>query len=217
MGLDSSDYQTLLLNLLPPGPAWPRDDSQSSRWADGLSQELARLDARADVLVEEADPRTTSELLADWERVAGLPDCCAPLDQVLTEGQRRALLVHRLTETGGQSREYYIQLAAYYGYNIGIQEIAPHTCNSDCQYPVYGQEWQFVWKVFAGSTTITYFNANSSGIEPIAKWGDPFLECLLNSVKPAHTVIIFCYSSIDVLRCGDSLLNVGGALLEIKP
>jgi|GEM_PF-2742733 len=77
MGLTADDYLALCQNLLPSGPAWPREsDAFVTRLLDAWAQELARIDARVDALIEEADPRTTSELLDDWEREYGLPDEC---------------------------------------------------------------------------------------------------------------------------------------------
>lgn len=78
MALTDTDYLRQLQSLLPPGPAWPKDDGATlTRLFGALSSELARVDGRAWQLVEEADPRTTGELLADWERSAGLPDICS--------------------------------------------------------------------------------------------------------------------------------------------
>ena len=58
--LAATDYQTLLQQLLPYGPAWTDDpDAGITRLFTGLAQELARLDTRAWQLIEEADPRTT--------------------------------------------------------------------------------------------------------------------------------------------------------------
>lgn len=103
MGLTSTDYLAQLQALLPPGPAWSKDeDAPLTRLLTGLAQELARVDGRALQLAKEADPRTVAELFADWERVAGLPDDCAIAfggDQ--TVAQRRAALLGRLAALGG--------------------------------------------------------------------------------------------------------------------
>jgi uncharacterized protein YmfQ (DUF2313 family) len=80
MALTDTDYLRQLQALLPPGPAWPKnDDATLTRLFGALASELARVDGRAWQLLEEADPRTTAELFLDWERVAGLPDACAAL------------------------------------------------------------------------------------------------------------------------------------------
>jgi len=68
-------YLSAALRLMPTGFVWPTDDPDSDMvkiWS-GLTRELARWHMRTDHLREEADPATAMELLADWERVVGLP------------------------------------------------------------------------------------------------------------------------------------------------
>lgn len=80
MALTAEQYQSQLLELLPLGAVWPRDlDTGLAKLLLAKADEFARVDGRADQLIEEADPRTTSEMLSDWERVVGLPDECMDL------------------------------------------------------------------------------------------------------------------------------------------
>lgn len=83
--MNASAYQRMLLKLLPP-----------SRWWKGIgvvqkallaaADELARVDARVRDLLEEADPRTANELLADYELELGLTASGTP-------SERRARIV----------------------------------------------------------------------------------------------------------------------------
>lgn len=196
MVLTEADYLKQLQDLLPPGPAWPRDDDAwLTRLLGALAAELARVDGRAWQLVEEADPRTTAELFADWETMAGLPDSCAVAfggDQ--TMDQRRAALLGRLTTLGGQSAAYYIGLAAALGYAITITEFHEHTVNDDVEYPIYDTAWNFVWQVNAALSTVTEITVESTVEDPIAAWGNALLECVIKRLKPAHTTVQFSYS-----------------------
>jgi uncharacterized protein YmfQ (DUF2313 family) len=73
------DYLAQLASLLPEGPALPREpDSRLMRLLRMPAAELAAVDARGDVLLAEADPRVTAELLPEWEAAFGLPDSCSP-------------------------------------------------------------------------------------------------------------------------------------------
>ena len=69
----ATQYQGQLRSLLPSGPAWdPEQVPELERVLQGISQELARIDARAVDLQNEMDPASVSELVADWEKVMDL-------------------------------------------------------------------------------------------------------------------------------------------------
>ena len=196
MGLTVDDYTRQLQALLPSGIAWPRDaDATLTKLLTGLAGELARVDGRALQLLEEADPRTTAELFADWERVAGLPDACAVAfggDQ--TTAQRRSALVGKLTTLGGQSAAYYVGLAAVLGYAITVEDFTEHTVEDDVEHPFYGAAWAFAWQVNTALNTVTEITVEDSVEDPIASWGSALLECVINRLKPAHTTVLFSYT-----------------------
>lgn len=194
--VSSADYLQQLQALLPPGPAWSRDDESTlTRLFDGLAQELARVHGRGLQLVEEADPRTTAELFGDWERVAGLPDACVQAfagDQ--TVAQRRAALVGRLSTLGGQDPAYFIGLAAALGYAITITEFHEHTVDDDVDHPLYGAAWNFAWQVNAALNTFNEITVDDTVDDPLASWGNALLECVIKRVSPAHTTVLFSYT-----------------------
>lgn len=196
MVLTETDYLRQLQALLPPGPAWPKDDDATlTRLLGALAAELARVDGRAQQLVEEADPRTVAELFADWERVAGLPDACAQaFGGGQTMAQRRAALVGRLTTLGGQSPAYFIGLAAALGYAITITEFRAHCVNDDVEQPLYDTAWNFAWQVNAALNTVTAITVDSTVEDPLAAWGNALLECVIKRLKPAHTAVLFSYT-----------------------
>lgn len=185
-------YRDQLLALLPQGAAWLADQgSNLSRLFHAWGDELARVDLRADDLIEETDPRSTNELLTDWERVAGLPDSCTDAADTLEE--RRNALVARLTAVGGQSPQYFIDVAAALGYTITITEYREHTVGSDVDAALNNQPWVYAWRVNAPESTVTYHNVESGVDEPLADWGNQLLECLINRLAPAHTNVLFAY------------------------
>lgn len=196
MVLTETDYLRQLQALLPPGPAWPKDDDATlTRLLAALAAELSRVDGRAQQLVEEADPRTVAELFADWERVAGLPDACAQAfggDQ--TMAQRCAALVGRLTTLGGQSPAYFVGLAASLGYAITITEFRAHCVNDDVECPLYDTAWNFAWQVNAALNTVTDITVDNTVEDPIAAWGNALLECVIKRLKPAQTTVLFSYT-----------------------
>ena len=104
-------HSELLKRLLPPVAYNPNAPVLSADLeAEGRALDAAQL--AADQILIEADPRTTIQFFTDWERIAGLPDSCCGTDAASTLAERRARLVEKITSTGGQSRQYFIDLAA---------------------------------------------------------------------------------------------------------
>lgn len=195
MGLSAADYLSQLQALLPQGPAWPREpDAQLTRLLSAFSEEFARIDARAAQVLDEADPRTTEELLTDWERVAGL-SATSPLDgSLLSVDQRRANLLGKLVERGGQSPAYFIQLAARMGFTITITEFKEWSVDDSVDAPLYGTDWNFAWQVNAPLVTAQEWSVNSTVDDPFAVWFEGLLlEQALAEDKPAHTVLLVNY------------------------
>lgn len=191
----AAEYREQLKALLPPGQAFPRDPGTTLHdLLDGMSIELARVDARAGSLPQEANPRSSAELLPDWERVAGLPDKCSGAIEGTLQGRRNALLA-KLTSTGGQSAAYFIELAAALGYDITIEVFRPfragHSFAGDL---LTNGPWAFTWLVRSPAVSVTYFRAGQSAAgERLRTWGNDTLECKLNQLKPAHTIALFAY------------------------
>lgn len=194
MGFGADSYRKMLLSLLPSGLAWPKESgSELYKQMDAFAQELARVDARAMRLLEEADPRTTFELITDWERIVGLPDECTPSTQTLQ--QRREAIVSKLAFVGGISRQFYIDLAAKLGFTITITEFRPFRAGiSKAGDALTNGPWVFAWQVNAHTETVRYFvaGAGSAG-EPLATWGNDALECVISKYAPAGTIVLFSY------------------------
>ena len=196
MALTKTDYLRQLQALLPPGPAWSKDDSAIiTRTFGALAAELARVDDRAWDMLDEADPRSTNELFTDWERVAGLPDACVvAIGGTQSLDQRRASLVGKLVTIGGQSIAYFVALALSLGYVITITEFHAHTVIDDVNHPFYDVPWNFAWQVNGITNTITYLSVIGPVSDPLAAWGNTLLQCVLQRLKPAHTTVLFVYT-----------------------
>lgn len=194
MGVSQSDYLTQLQQLLPPGIAFTRESDRTlTRLLSAFADELYRVDLRSLDLMIETDPRTTIEMLADWERVAGLPDPCALSAQTLE--QRRSALVSKLTMTGGQTKQYFIDLAESLGYpGTTIDEFTPMTCNDDCNDELISETDRFCFRVnLVNSGGLFIMDCNSDCNSYLQSWGDEIIECRINRFKPSHTTAIFAY------------------------
>lgn len=182
MGLSTTNadaYAQQLRQLLPTGPAWQQPSTSVLRkLLLAFADSLTRIHNKLVGLLAEADPRTTAELLPEWEATTGLPDDCLSLSRDLSTAERRADVVARLVATGGASAQYFIEVAAAYGYTVTITEPALHT-----------------WRVnSAEAQAITYFRAGESGAgDSLGDYGNEQLECLITRLKPSHTALEFAY------------------------
>jgi len=191
-------YREQLGALLPPGRAWPRSPASTlGRLLAGYADEFARVDARSSDLLDEADPRSTLELLPDWERVAGLPDTCSGSPDTIHE--RQIALANKIASLGGQSISYFVALADRLGFAIKIEEFsscdAGFGAGDDCN----GDAWRFAWRVNVYLQTDDYrassaeFSAGSDAGELLAGFAALRLECLIERARPAHTTVSFAY------------------------
>lgn len=192
---DSEEYKRQLLKLLPQGIAWYFEDENNvpkilHAWAD----ECEIIDGAVQAFLEDFFPDTTSAFLADWERVAGLPDPCSGL--AASVALRRKELITKLTSVGGQTPQYFIDLAASLGYTITITEFNPFRVGiSAAGDALYGEDWQHAWQINGVENEVEYFRTGQNAVgDPLANWGEGKLECLINRLKPAHTIPIFNYS-----------------------
>ncbi|ARL91030.1 YmfQ family protein [Burkholderia pseudomallei] len=198
--LTSADYLRAFQALMPRGRVWPRDpDAIQTRVFTGLTQIYGRQTERSNYLLVDSFPATTYELLPEWEATLGLPDPCA--GEAPTVQQRRAQIVARLANTGGQSAAYYIGFAAQLGYGITITNFAPFRCGqSTCGQQLGNTDWFFAWQVNAPAATVVRFAAGQSTAgEALGSWNNTVLECEIRAVVPAHTIVHFAYGQTGLL------------------
>lgn len=196
LNLTEGDFARLMSNLSPTGDAWPTEpDSVRQKALLAFAPTFARLNARANFLVDDAFPATSLELLPEWELSVGLPDPCAGPAPTLQA--RRKQVVARLASYGGQSKAYLIQYALNLGYVITITEFVPFTADRGFGDGLLWDEWgAYAWQINAPLYTIVYFSADlSAADEPLATYGNTVLECELRAIAPAHTTLTFAYVS----------------------
>lgn len=193
-------YARQMAQLLPRGPAWNfAPDGPFAQLLLALGAEFARIDTRSLDLIEEADPRTTLEMLPDWERVAGLPDTCTGAPDEVSE--RQAALHQKIAGLGGQNRAAFIEIAARLGYQTEIEEHRPARIGDRVGDPVNGQDWAFAWTLnirpFEGYLEESEFLAVAEigdrvGVR-LRGFGALDLECVIRRMAPAHTHVLFAY------------------------
>ena len=200
MARSAEEYGRQLLSLLPPGRIFPNDPGSTLRsFLDALGSAFADVEARSEELLDELDPRTTVQLLPEWENLLGLPDECSGIAGTLQE--RRDRVVQKLTDQPQQTVAYFIAVAAQLGYpDVTFEELGPFICGlSRCGDLLSGADTdRFYFLVRVGTARVTYFRAGASRAgEKLGAFEQAAdLECVLNRIKPAHTVMIFSYEGI---------------------
>jgi uncharacterized protein YmfQ (DUF2313 family) len=170
-----TDYLAAFQRLLPRGRIWHRGwGTVQAEDILTLLPQTVRLNQRAIDVLRETFPCTTDELLPEWEASLGLPDpCTGELDTIEA---RQAAVCAKFTARGGQTAEYFIRVAAAAGYTITIATFRPfYASEGRVGDRLFDEQWAFVWEV----------TVHGGGAIPEE------LVCLLNTLGPAHTVIIF--------------------------
>lgn len=195
--MSTEAWLSTLQAMLPPGRALSREPgSNLTALLMGIAARLAAAQKRFEDLVQEWEPRRATMMLPDWERLLGLPDPCLPTSGLETP-ERQRIAYQRLTEQGGQSRQFFIDLAAQYGEpGVTITEFRRATCNSNCNARLYSQADEFVWRVdiprgiFDGRAA----NCNSNCNSRLFVYALSQAECPITERKPAHTHVLFAYT-----------------------
>ncbi|WP_142668258.1 DNA circularization N-terminal domain-containing protein [Enterococcus faecalis] len=157
---------------------------------------LSRVHQRADALMRELDPRTTTELINRWERLCGLPDECIPAGtQTLRQRQQR--LDAKVNLAGGINEDFYLAQLAALGRpdaTITRYDKSTFTCSSACTDAVNAPEWRYYWQVnMPAATNTTWMTCGDPCDSALRIWGDTVVECVLNKLCPSHTYVIFKY------------------------
>lgn len=190
MGISKIDYQNQLVRLLPQGKAWHGLTLKTI--LNAISEEFFKIHLRSEDLIDEADPRTTFELLEDWERITGMPDDCSTLDATI-QG-RRNQVVAKLIQKGGQTPQFFIDLAAALGYTVTIEEYDQFHVGDPVGGPLFGIDWMHAFGVIGPLNNVLPFKVNENSVgERLVEFGDEVFECIMSKAKPAHSVILFIY------------------------
>lgn len=183
--------------LMPTGQAWSRDPSSGiTTLLDGLAAVFLAAQLRLEALLQEWEPLRSVAMLTDWERLLGLPDACTPAGQQPRDRQLAAYA--RLTELGGQSRPYFIDLASRLGEpGCTITEFRAVTVNSNCNSSINSLADSFVWRVNIPRPSLEprWANCQSDCNASLQMYKPSAIECVFTHRKPAHTTVQFAYTA----------------------
>ena len=198
--------QGAVISIAPRGAAWGTDEAgngagaslnQAGYWR-GIGSAFGDLYRFLFSSAAQSHPSAITIALEEWEIELGLPDpCSAGLGSI--EARIRSVRMKHAA-IGGASPGYFICLARSAGYEITIEEPDGFECDSsECDGDEYVSEidLRLFWIVTPAGVQETWFRpdegvCDSDPLEGYVPFGD--LECLLNSVAPLHTRLIFNYA-----------------------
>lgn len=187
-------YLERLQSLLPP-VSYDRNGEQMVQTLTVEARLFNRINAHVQKVLNAITPHDSNELIADWERLLGIP-----IDFEENYQFRVNRVLQKLAEVGGLSISYFINLAKNMGYEITIIEGDDYIFRAGenrvgDRIGRLDQMW--VWYVHLKSdyTEQYYFRAGSARAgERLLTIRDPIIEEIFNDLKPAHTLCIFNYS-----------------------
>ena len=156
-------------------------------------------------LVIELDPRTTTQLIGEWERSVSLPDACLP--QAVTLDERRAWVMWRLEKRRWTTAQDWHDLAALFGLEISItpgwyvQRPALFDAEMPLDFNIFPKLGRF--RVYIDILNVEYpgfeygapdgANAEVGFPIPFSDFpdGHDAFRCIIDRVRPANVVVIW--------------------------
>ena len=197
MALTERDYSHQIDELLPRGPIWKRTPGGAlDAVLYALGREAARVDARINQVIEESDPRTSIEELARWCDDSGIPSACLEAIADPSQEQMRQELLAKITSNLGLTAAFFESLAGTLGYQAKVTTFTEHDVNDDVEHPLYEKQWTTVMTLgitIRSNGNAEYLDVTWGADEPLARWGNALLECVIRALAPAHVYVIFMY------------------------
>ncbi len=194
-----TDYENALYELLPWGPAWPREfdpASTSQNFLSWIAQELTCVEADSSALFDEADPRFTQAFLDRWLEEWGLPnECMQRFGADYPRDQLRKILTSIIGTWGMTSMQAVNYIGQIFGKEVEVQNVRPYTVASTCNRRLYDDQWRSYVVIIAisDSQDAVYKDVTWTADQPLARWGDTYFECAIEAVLPAHLFPMFSY------------------------
>lgn len=194
MALTLDAFRDVLKAALPPGKLW-RFNIGGNAWLlkDSMAECLLDVHQESERMQLEMDPRTAYEMLPEWEANYGLPDPDGP--QALSIADRRAMVLARKIDIGGQSKPYLLQQIEAMGYvGATIDGYDLCTCESDCESYLFDSSWLYAFLVtLPAAPDALGATCDGSCEDYLGVPMNSHIENYINRLKPAHRVAIFAY------------------------
>lgn len=205
--MEQSDYKKLYQDMLPKGPAWSRNPKATiSKLGDAAAAFFFYTHQRVEKAAREMFPDSCSETLVDWEKMLELPEPCEHGNHAKGQTFRERIdaVIAKINRNISPTIENFIKLAEFLGYEVIVVTTPPSVCGiARCGEHLGGaHEANYYWITIIDSARINYARCGSAVCgEPLCHitWAED-LECLLNRIKPAHTLLKFSYAKDEGVK-----------------
>lgn len=197
MAFTDEHYTHQINALLPRGPIWKRTvGSALDAVLFALARESARVDERLRAVVDESDPRTSIEELSRWFDEWGIPSACLAAIADPSQEQMRQELLAKITSNLGLTADFFKSLAGTLGFDAKVTTFIEHDVDADADAALWDRQWTTVMTLgitIRSDGNAEYLDVTWSADEPLARWGNALLECMIRALAPAHVYVIFMY------------------------
>ena len=153
-------------------------------------------------LAGEIDPRTTTDLIAEWEAALSLPDACLPSADTIEK--RRERILFRLSKRRWTTAQDWHDLAALFGLEIRItpgwlvQKPALYAHQYPKRYDLFPKLGRF--RVYIDVLNVDFGGYNYGEADRGPGYPVPYgggsaeydlFKCMIERVKPANVVVIW--------------------------
>lgn len=190
---DIEQYTDSLAAYMPGGRLFSKKSVSDSKFREllrGLAWELFRANGYLREYSAEILPDETEKFVSEWESTVGIPDGCFKGDGTLEERRRDVLI--KLAESGVQTEQDFIDLAALFGVTVKIVS-GYDAMTFPLTFPILFFDTEYEGRF----TIVVKFTVPDASRFPLTF---PFifgsneisvLECVFRRLKPANCNIIF--------------------------
>jgi|CXWL01.1.fsa_nt_gi uncharacterized protein YmfQ (DUF2313 family) len=146
-------------------------------------------------LAHEIDPRTTTDLIEEWERALSLPDTCLP--EVVTIEERRQRVMFRLEKRRWTTAQDWHDLAAIFGLVITItpgwyvQKPALYAHCYPKRYDLFPKLGRFRVYIDVNNIEFKGYAYDYPFEYGLAVEAFSRFQCMIERVRPANVVVIW--------------------------
>lgn len=171
-----------------------KSDSVFRKILIGLASEWLNFRNKINEVSNQYNPKTTTQLIEEWEEFVGIPDSC--IDVASTLEQRRINILLKLSGINVSTETQFKNIALILGYNIEVSNgVATSTFPLTLPFILISE----------ASAPFTIIITLPASIQPqgfpltlpftLTASQPEILNCLFNKIKPANTQLFFRYST----------------------